>query len=542
VRRDLGDFQTPPELVDAVLETLGPIGARWPRVLEPTCGRGNFLAGLLGHAAPPREIQAIEIQPDYCRAAEAFIRGHADRGARVSITCADLFRLDLGRDLSWRESGPLLVVGNPPWVTSAELGRLAGAHLPPKSNVKGLAGLEARTGSSNFDVAEAVWLKLARELAAEGLTIAILCKSSVARSILQFAHRAGLPILDASIRRIDAARWFGATVDACLFRVELAAGRSTREATSSRCADVPDFPGLDASEPARVLGFARGWLVADREAYRRSEFADGPCPRTWRQGVKHDAAAVMELTVEPGTGRLSNGSGEAVEVEPGFVYPLIKGADLRRPAAERPSRAVVVTQQGIGDDTGRLAACAPRLWAYLSAHADRFERRRSSIYRGRSPFAIFGVGPYSFAPFKVAVAGLHKAPAFRAVGPRGGRPVMCDDTCYFLPCSTAPEAAALAALCNDPIALGFLASASFPDAKRPITKALLQRLDLRAILGRADRPRLRERAARSMADELGIGPTPERLGEVEEHFAALDRAASGTEPRPAGRNPAVLLA
>jgi hypothetical protein len=508
VRRDLGDFQTPPELVAAVLETLGPIGARWPRVLEPTCGRGNFLAGLLRQASPPREIRAIEIQPCHCRAAEEVVRGGADGGTAVSIICADLFGLDLGRDLTWREGGPLLVVGNPPWVTSAELGRLPGAHVPPKSNVKGFAGLEARTGASNFDVAEAVWLKLARELAAEGPTIAVLCKASVARGILQYAHRAGLPVVDASIRQIDASRWFGATVDACLFRVTLAAAESMGGVIPSRCTGVPVFPALDAGEPARVLGFAGGWLVPDREAYGRSAFADGLCPRTWRQGLKHDAAAVMELTVEPGTGRLRNGEGEAVDVEPGFVYPLIKGADLRRTPAARPRRAVLVTQEHIGDDTGRLTAAAPRLWAYLSGHADRFERRRSSIYRGRPRFAIFGVGPYSFAPYKVAVSGLHKATVFRAIGPRDGRPVMLDDTCYFLPCSSAAEAATLTALCNDPLALAFLASASFPDAKRPITKALLQRLDLRAILERADRRGLRDRAAASMAGELGLDPPP----------------------------------
>ena len=34
--RDLGDFQTPPALVAAILDRLGPVGARWPRVLEPT--------------------------------------------------------------------------------------------------------------------------------------------------------------------------------------------------------------------------------------------------------------------------------------------------------------------------------------------------------------------------------------------------------------------------------------------------------------------------------------------------------------------------
>jgi hypothetical protein len=56
VRRDLGDFQTPSELVAEVLDTLGPIGVRWPRVLEPTCGRGHFIGGLLALAEPPREI------------------------------------------------------------------------------------------------------------------------------------------------------------------------------------------------------------------------------------------------------------------------------------------------------------------------------------------------------------------------------------------------------------------------------------------------------------------------------------------------------
>ena len=542
MRRDLGDFQTPPELVDAVLDTLGLVGARWPRVLEPTCGRGNFLAGLLAHHSPPREILAVEIQSDYCRAAEEMVRSHARPGSEVSVTCADLFGLDLARDLDWREGGPLLVVGNPPWVTSAELGTLAGAHMPPKSNVKQLAGLEARTGSSNFDVAEAIWLKLARELAAEAPTIAMLCKCSVARNILQFAHRAGLPVRDASIRRIDAARWFSATVDACLFRVALDPGVVERESATSWSLGVPIFPGLDAAESTGALGFARGWLIADRDGYVRSDFADGTCPRTWRQGLKHDAAAVMELTAEPGTGRLLNGTGMPVDVEPGFVYPLIKGSDLRRRTDERPTRAVLVTQERIGDDTARLSPAAPRLWAYLEAHVDRFERRRSSIYRGRPRFAMFGVGPYSFAPYKVAIPGLHKVPAFRAIGPREGRPVMLDDTCYFLPCSSAPEAAALSSLCNDPAALDFLASASFRDAKRPITKALLQRLDLSAILERTDRDRLMERAAEVLTDELAVDPVPAVLDTVEQVLCDLGRPEPAAHPGSASRNPPVLLA
>lgn len=523
MRRDLGDFQTPPELVGMVLETLGPIGARWPRVFEPTCGRGHFVSGVLAHSTPPREVLGVEIQPEHCRAAGEAIRRHDRPGTRAAITCADLFGLDLARDLAWREHGPLLVVGNPPWITSAALGSLGAASGPPRSNVKGLPGLEARTGSANFDMAEAVWLKLARELAGENPTIAILCKTSVARGLLAHARNVGLPVAGASIRRIDASRWFGASVDACLFCATIAARTGGMVAGSSplESVGVPVFDGLDVEEPTAVLGFARGRPVADLAAYHRCAFADGECPLTWRQGIKHDAADIMELTVEPGTGRLVNGLGETVDVETGFVYPLLKGADLRRPAAERPRRAMVVTQRRIGEDTSRLQAEAPRLWTYLASHAARFDRRRSSIYRGRPAFSLFGVGPYSFAPYKVAVSGLYRSPSIRAIGPRDGRPAVFDDTCYFVACESAAEAAAVSSVCNDPIALELLGALGFADAKRPVTKALLRRLDLRAIVARSDRERLRDRALETAAELEGAAGA--RVGgTVEEVLIALE--------------------
>jgi methylase of polypeptide subunit release factors len=497
VRRDLGDFQTPPELAAAVLECLGPVGERWPRVLEPTCGRGNFIAGLLAQRNPPREIQAIEIQDGHCALAREISESDANpRGVRVRIHQGDFFGLDLNRDLDWQQDGPLLVVGNPPWVTSAELGRLGARVRPPKRRIDGLDGFAALTGASNFDVAEAVWLKLIRELALLAPTIALLCKASVARRILQRAHRSRLPIATASIRRLDAARWFGAAVDACLFQVVLGDPERLRQ--------VPVYENLTQTHPESMMSFARGWLIADGEAYSSSSCADGACPLAWRQGVKHDAASVMELIREPSTGLLRNRTGEILDVEPRFVYPLIKGSDLGRDPGASPERAVLVTQQRIGDNTVPLAGLAPRLWSYLEAHSASFTKRGSSIYRGGPPFAMFGIGPYSFSPFKVATGGLHKEPRFRALGPKGGKPVMLDDTCYFVPASSALEAAVLAALCDDPITLAFLRSASFKSAKRPITKAILQRVDLTVILARTDRRALRARARDIQKRELGV--------------------------------------
>ncbi len=144
-------------------------------------------------------------------------------------------------------------------------------------------------------------------------------------------------------------------------------------------------------------------------------------------------------------------------------------------------------------------------------------KRRSSIYHGRPPFSLFGVGPYTFAPYKVAISGMHKSAKFRALGPVRGRPVVLDDTCYFLPCSSAAEAAILTALCNDPITLGLIASISFRESKRPVTKKLLQRLDFGAILKRTDDDALYSRAKDVMNAELCECATDD----VEQFFGAL---------------------
>ena len=88
LRRDLGDFQTPRELAGLVLECLGPIGRRWPRVLEPTCGQGHFIAALLAQKFPPKEIQAVEIQDNHCAAAECPCECSQERPASASANPA----------------------------------------------------------------------------------------------------------------------------------------------------------------------------------------------------------------------------------------------------------------------------------------------------------------------------------------------------------------------------------------------------------------------------------------------------------------------
>ena len=489
--REFGDFQTPPELVSSVLRAVYRHREPWARALEPTCGVGNFILGLKSVLAPPREIQGIELQPSYAARTQISCDG------QIRIHNADIFRLNLA-ELHWSESGPLLVVGNPPWVTNSELGSLASSNLPQKSNFKGHSGFAARTGESNFDIAEFIWIKLIKELAWARPTIALLCKTLVARNVLAYAEASRLPLSSPEIYLIDAKKWFGAAVDACLFKVDV--GAEGRNYSASL------FSDLDSEVPQSVLGIANGALVSNSEAYERLSFLDGQSPIEWRQGVKHDASSVMELA-EGDDGILRNRVGDEVCVEDERIYPLLKSSDLN--ASDNPAARfrVVIPQRELGEDTSQLRDGAPKLWSYLSAHRAAFDSRKSSIYSGRPAFSIFGIGPYSFSEYKVAVSGLYKTVRFRVVGPQNSKPVMLDDTCYFVPCESAVQASILTAALNSDACRSFVNSLIFLDSKRPITKKVLQRLDLSALLRHLDRNALLKSVNEKLA-ALEMQPIP----------------------------------
>jgi hypothetical protein len=182
--------------------------------------------------------------------------------------------------------------------------------------------------------------------------------------------------------------------------------------------------------------------------------------------------------------RLIYGWRESVDVEPDWVFGLLKSSDVRRFEADRPRKRMIVPQRRLDDDTMLIERLAPKLWRYLSTHEKLLQERRSSIYRGKPPFSVFGVGDYAFARYKVAIAGLYKEPIFSLVGPLDDQPIVFDDTCYFLGFDTYDAALFVATLLNSSPVRALLRSIVFPDAKRPYTKAALMRIDLRKVAER----------------------------------------------------------
>ena len=76
-------------------------------------------------------------------------------------------------------SEPIVILGNPPWVTASALGALGSDNLPEKSNFQNRKRLDALTGKSHFDVAEWMLLKLIEAGHGKNVTVAMLIKTGV---------------------------------------------------------------------------------------------------------------------------------------------------------------------------------------------------------------------------------------------------------------------------------------------------------------------------------------------------------------------------
>lgn len=466
---EFGDFQTPNELAHDVCWLLAEQKLRPVAVVEPTCGLGNFLFASLDQFKTVEKAVGVDVNADHIRHAKGVLR-HREDADRAKLIVGNFFNIDWGKvfgDLP----APILIVGNLPWVTNAHLGALGSQNLPKKTNFQGRNGLDAITGKSNFDISEWMLIRILETMNGRRGTLAMLCKSSVARKVLYHGWKKDIGLERSAVYRIEADVHFGTAVDASLLVTHF------RPRAEDKQAKV--YQHLNDAESFTTIGYESGHLLADIGAFHRWKHLCGTETMKWRSGVKHDCSKVMEFRREGRSYR--NGLGELVQLEDDYMYPMLKSSGVANGCGTEEMRWMLVTQKAVGEDTTPIEDRAPKTWAYLQRHAGLLNKRGSSIYKNRAPFSIFGVGAYSFTPWKVAISGFYKRLAFVKVGPVGDRSVVLDDTSYFLPCDTAKAAEYLTDLLNSQPAKSFFNAFVFWDAKRPITADLLRRLNLRAL-------------------------------------------------------------
>ncbi len=457
-----GDFQTPPDLAKKVWRSVNLDGVEV--LVEPTVGEGVFLDTIPSSRCDLPWL-AYDVVPAYvthtCEVANK-------RRLNAKVECRDAFKLeesDLRRDVAGKT---VLAIGNPPWVTSSAQARVGSANIPKKVNRFGLRGLDAMTGKANFDIAEAVLLSVIAALSdAAEVRLAFLVKRSVAMKMARDVL-GGPGLVAASFTRIDTRRWFNASVEAGLF--QLALKLDTSHGTHRvLIADDLDEPVV------RAAGLVDGVFVNDVDRYSavRSVEVTTSERLVWRQGIKHDLARVLELRqTQEG---LVNGLGQTVEVEKDVLCPYYKSSDV---AACRPSRlSFPLYQSDLTGPVGDLAVRWPKLAAYLAAHRSLFTGRGSRIYQDKPDYMLFGVGPYTLAPFKIAISGFYKQPTFALLEPdEAGHPPLVDDTCYVLPFTDRERAREVASYLNSASVRHFLEAVADLTAKRPYTKDILGRI------------------------------------------------------------------
>lgn len=474
LRRQYGDYQTNCKLASQVTEHLFSKHGDFEFILEPTCGKGNFILASLKQWPGVKKIVGIEIYLPYVwetkfSVLSYFLENPKQRVPDIEIIHDSAFSFsykDLSKQTTKRKT---LVIGNPPWVTNSELGSISSDNLPPKSNFKRLPGLDAITGKSNFDISEYITLTLLECFHNHNGAIAVLIKNSTARSILREQRNNPCNVGRWGKYNINAQMEFNAAVDACLLIGKL------NDKPGYTCTDNDFYLHTNNGE----FGWYNGKFVSSIGDYSKLSEFDGESQLIWRSGIKHDCSRVMEL--DRINGGYKNGLGENVDIESDLVYALLKSSDLQREQAIIGRKFAIVTQKKVGQETKYIEKCLPLTYAYLHSHRVLLEGRKSSIYRGKPAYSIFGIGEYSFAKYKVCISGLYKSTHFTVVGEFLSRPVMLDDTCYFIGFEEEMMAKIACFLLNSQGPQKFLKSIIFQDAKRPITKDILMRIDLEAV-------------------------------------------------------------
>ncbi|MFN6568671.1 SAM-dependent methyltransferase [Dendronalium sp. ChiSLP03b] len=468
VKIEYGDFQTPLELANKVCQKLVELEVIPDIIVEPTCGIGNFIEAASESFKSANKIFGVEVNYKYVEKIKANNKLLNDK--RIKIKYGDFFQFNWSSIIG-RSNDKILVIGNLPWVTNSQQGSINGDNLPKKSNFQNYSGLDAITGKSNFDISEWMLIQVVQWLQRREGYLAILCKSSVARKILSYIRSQKLNLAYCANYKIDAKKYFDATVEACLLLCKFDSN------SQNYFCDV--FSNLETSDYYRI-GYWNNVLVRDINTFEKvQKLYDKQSKIKWRSGIKHDCASVMEFSKINNT--LINGLGETVDIEETYLFPLLKGSYVAQNKTNNTNRYVLVTQRFVGEAIEYIKDSAPKTWNYLETHSKYLDKRKSKIYQDNPRFSIFGVGSYTFAPWKIAICGLYKKLEFRMIGKINDKPTIFDDTVYFLSYDDENTASQTFKLLTSSLAKDFYSSLIFWDEKRPIKSSILNNLNLGAL-------------------------------------------------------------
>ncbi len=467
-RAQYGDFQTNLDLANKVAQQLYLRNISPEIVIEPTCGKGNFIIASISNFKTIKNVFGMEIYKPYVweskfNILDFFLSNQNINKPEIEIIHCSIFDFDFKKISKQFQTENLLIIGNPPWVTNSKLGSLNSTNLPKKKNFKNQNGLDAITGKGNFDIAEYITMMLLDAFQTHNGYLSLLVKNSVIKNLVFDQKDKKYHIGEIEKHSIDSKKEFNVSVEAALLNCKL------NSLPSFECKEYDFYSG----ENKLCFGWLHSKYVSNIRDYKQTKGIDGICPFEWRQGIKHDCSPIMELERE--NGKFINNLSEKISLEEDLIFGFLKSSDLKNTVIKNTRKHIIVTQKKVGQETSYIQHLYPETYAYLKKNLTSFQSRKSSIYNGKPLFSIFGIGDYSFKRYKVAISGLYKTYHFTLVLPQNEKPVMLDDTCYFIGFDRIEYAVYAIILLNSKISEEFLKSITFSDAKRVFTKDILMR-------------------------------------------------------------------
>ena len=427
----IGEVFTPPAWAVWAVREFG-LYDKWKRgasVFDPTMGDGALLEafaaaakedGLPLDSLPFDKLYGVEIKPAF---RDAFLERMKSRyGLDLpgeNFRAGDFLLFD-------RLPEADLLFGNPPWITFAALPEEFKTIYRKKFLDYGLVASRRNVllGNSRTDLAALVVRKaLAENLVLGGEAVFFLPLSLFFNDGANAAFRspregfppvrveriydlAGTDAFPEVSTRCGVARFVKGedqSFPVAFFRRDGDGWRSLRAGPSFDAAapwGVFDEPGLGAESAAESAS----------EPVLDAELIPVPRESAPRQGVNTSGANDLfffdkVVSERPGFLRLSNSAGNEAVLPASYVFPCLRPENFSEPEAE-PRRWVLLPY---GENGKPLTAAEledlPELRAYLLRHRERLASRKgvligSWIRRGL-PWALLGVGPYCFFPWKI---------------------------------------------------------------------------------------------------------------------------------------------
>lgn len=512
VRRVFGRYDTPTGLAELAVESVraddsGDDGARADDfrdrvVLDPGCGAGAFLAAAArakldafvdDHPDAPdadaldaataadaadriaRSVRGFDVNPVAVRASRLAlvlaVRPLLRRDAVASVTP----RVVLADAVTTTAADPPLdgvradvLLGNPPWLTWDSLTPRVkdrwrdGPMADPDLDLFTRRGRDARLGYANDDLSLPFAWTCVHELLRDGGRAAFVLKRDLttgpAGELLRRRRVGDRPLSMRRVHDFGSLSPFGREVAAgtALYRLDVGAAADASEGGNipttrwAREGETPAFDSLAAMRrtlaveetalvPADPSAEASPWVRADAE--RR---ALGPADYRIRHGVKDDAKAVYALDRE---------TIEAHDIEPDHVYPYLKSKHVVKYGLFGHDRHLVPQRLAGEDNADAVRRETPNTYAYLESNRERLEARGSSWFDDGPFYSLFGLGPYTWADYKVVWCRLGFKPHFAVVSTvedplLGEKPVVPGDHCMFVGTDDEREAHYLCGLLN----------------------------------------------------------------------------------------------